>query len=175
MERARSAVADMGSRSVWAASTDEAVEVVDSVHVLVTQLTAIQAACIHELEGRGYPAKQGSASTRVWLRDRLRISIHAAQRLVALGEILADRPALAAAVGSGEVGVEQATVIAGALSDLPADLGVAGSQALTADCEVALIGPRPCLGTGHVAGARRADPGPRRAGHRRRGAAQTTR
>jgi hypothetical protein len=135
LAQARAVVDDLRARASWAASTSECVEVIETTQTLLTQLAAVQADFVAELDGRGHPAKQGAANTRVWLRDQLRISVHAAQRVINLSAVLASRPALAAEVSCGALGVEQATVISTALDDLPEDL----DPALVDACEQSLI------------------------------------
>ena len=135
VERAQAAIADLQVRPAWAASDTEAVALIDATHTLITRLTAIAAAHVHELDARGYPRAQGATSASTWLRDRLRISVHAARRLIALGKHMQAHPALADAVALGEVTAEQAAVIDAALADLPDEAGIA----IAAECETALL------------------------------------
>ena len=132
----QTAVTDLANRPAWAASTDDSVLVVTTVQSLITQLTAVQGAHVRELDARGYPGKQGATSMAVWLRDALRISIHAAHRLTALAEMSDRRPDVAAAVADGGVTVEQAAVIDAALTDLPRDL----DADIVGECGRLLIG-----------------------------------
>ena len=118
----QTAVTDLANRPAWAATAADSVTVVTALQTVIGQLTAIQAAHIHELNARGYPGQQGATSMAVWLRDALRISIHTAHRLTALAALTDTRPEVVAAVADGAVSVEQAAVIDAALSDLPRDL-----------------------------------------------------
>ncbi|MDQ7909263.1 DUF222 domain-containing protein [Phytohabitans sp. ZYX-F-186] len=91
---------------------------------------------IREIDGRGLSVAHGSSSTAVWLRERLRISIHTAKRSVALAQAVDHRPALDAALVAGTLNVEQATVVAAATQGLPTDLG----PELVDKAEAVLIG-----------------------------------
>ncbi len=135
LAQARAAVADLQVLPAWALTDSESVAMIDTAQQLITELTALAAAHVHELDARGYPRAQGATSTGVWLRDRFRISIHSARRLLALGNQMIDRPFLRDAVASGDINSEQAAVIDEALADLPTDVG----PAVVAECEAALI------------------------------------
>ncbi|WP_281893065.1 HNH endonuclease signature motif containing protein, partial [Phytohabitans aurantiacus] len=68
--------------------------------------------------GRNLPITQQAASTAVWLRERLHISIHTARRTVDLAKTLDQRPALDTALSSGAINVEQAHIVAKTVHDL---------------------------------------------------------
>jgi hypothetical protein len=91
---------------------------------------------IREIDGRGLPVARHATSTAVWLREHLRISIHAAKRMLDLAAAVDQRPALNAALAAGAVNPEQATVVATAIRELPADLG----PELVDKAEAVLIG-----------------------------------
>ncbi len=135
LRQLQAAIADLQSRPAWAASDDDSLVLVDSAQIAITQLTALQAIHVRELDARGYPAKQGATNVAAWLRDRLRISIYTARRLVKLGEQTDVRPLIAEALTAGTVTVEQSEIIAAALRDLPADIDATTRDA----CETALI------------------------------------
>ncbi|HET8659464.1 MAG TPA: DUF222 domain-containing protein [Micromonosporaceae bacterium] len=71
-------------KPAWALSDDELVAGVDRLYVEQQRLAAAHLALVRELDGRGLAVVQGASSTAVWLRDRMRMSITAAQRLVKL-------------------------------------------------------------------------------------------
>jgi hypothetical protein len=126
---------DLGAREASSASTDECVDVVETSQSLINQLNGVLAAHVAELAARGYAARQGYPSLRTWLREHLRISDHAAYLLVALAEQLQTRPAVAEAVSSGALGVEQASVIGEAVDALRPDV----SADVVDACEARLI------------------------------------
>ncbi|MFD0745092.1 DUF222 domain-containing protein [Phytohabitans flavus] len=117
-------------------SDDELVDSLDAIHESLQTLTAAQLHLIREIDGRGLPIAQHASSTAVWLRERQRISIHAAKRLADLAKAVDERPALDGALAAGAVNAEQATVIATTVRDLPADLG----PDLVDEAEAVLIG-----------------------------------
>ncbi|WP_347403509.1 DUF222 domain-containing protein [Micromonospora sp. WMMD967] len=65
------------------------------------------------MDGRGTATAQGSSSTAVWLRDRLRLGVGAARRLVEMAAMLDTAPAgIRDALSGGRVDLEQARVVA---------------------------------------------------------------
>jgi hypothetical protein len=108
---------------VWSLSDADLVAGLDAVHRAEQALAAVKLHLIREAQGRDLPAAHGASGAAVWLRQRLRISIHTAKRLVELARYADRRPALDAALASGALNVEQAHVIATAVSDLPAEAG----------------------------------------------------
>ncbi|MCW6009497.1 HNH endonuclease [Micromonospora sp. CPCC 205371] len=81
-------------------------------------LAAAKLHLVREIDGRSLPVAQEAASTAVWLRERLHISIHAARRMVDLAGVLDKRPVLDAALSSAAVNVEQAHIVAKTIQDL---------------------------------------------------------
>ncbi|BCB75436.1 HNH endonuclease signature motif containing protein [Phytohabitans flavus] len=123
LEQLSEVVGKCAGASVWTLGDDELVNSLDAVHQALQTLTAAQLHLIREIDGRGLPIAQHASSTAVWLRERHRISIHAAKRLADLARAVDERAALDTALVAGVVNAEQATVIATAVRDLPADLG----------------------------------------------------
>ena len=102
----------------------ELVAAVGAVHVLEQQLAAAKLRLVRELDGRGVAVAQGASSTVVWLRQRLRMSVSAARRLVELASALGSGPAvLGEALSAGDVNVEQAQAIAASVTALPTEAG----------------------------------------------------
>jgi hypothetical protein len=122
--------------STWSLRDETLVDCLDAIHQITQSVTTAQLHLIREIDGRGLPVAQHAPGTAVWLREHLRISIHAAKRMVDLARAVDERPALDAALVAGAVNVEQATVVAAALRDLPADLG----QEVVDKAETVLIG-----------------------------------
>ncbi|WFE49148.1 HNH endonuclease signature motif containing protein [Micromonospora sp. WMMD1155] len=112
LAQAEAAVADCLDASVWALPEHDLVAALDAAHRLEQRLAAVQLALVREVDGRGTALTQGASSTAVWLRDRLRLSVSAARRLVDLAAALdAGAPGVSAALASGDISVEQARVI----------------------------------------------------------------
>ena len=122
---AATAVASCASPSAWSWSDGELVEGLDVLHRMAQQVAAAQLAVIRALDSRGVPVAQGASSTKVWLRDRLRISIGSASKLVRLAAAVDQVvPATGDGLAAGAVNVEQAQVIANAVAELSAEVGV---------------------------------------------------
>ena len=104
---------------------------------ILQAVSALELHLIREIDGRDIPVTQHASGTAVWLREHLRISIQTAKRKVDLARALDQRPALDTALIGGAVNVEQASVVAAAVQELPADLGaelVDKAEAVPAPC-----------------------------------------
>jgi len=101
-------------------------ELIDSIGPAYRHEQAAAAVTLHlvrEIEARGIPAAERFGSTAGWLRSRLRIDPGPARERVVAATALDRRPALDDALCTGQVDVRQATAIANALDDLPAEVG----------------------------------------------------
>ncbi|MGC4878788.1 DUF222 domain-containing protein [Micromonospora sp. DT43] len=125
LARAESAVASCADAAPWALSEHDLIAVLDTTHRLQQRLAAVQLAAVRELDGRGTAVAQGASSTAVWLRDRLRLDVSAARRLVGLAATLdVAPPGVRAALADGVVTVEQARVIADTAATVSTSAGV---------------------------------------------------
>lgn len=120
----------------WPLTDDTLVECLDRIHQVAQTIAAAESHLVREIDRRGLPVAQHATSTPVWLRERLRIGIHTAKRMVDLATALDQRPALDAALIAGTINAEQAATVAATLTDLPADLG----PDLVDQAETVLIG-----------------------------------
>jgi Domain of unknown function (DUF222) len=121
------------SASVWSLPDPELIASLDAVHQAQQRLAAVQLTLVRELDARGVAVTQGASSTPVWLRERLRMSIRSAHRLVRLAAALDRAPGvLREALAAGAVTVEQAQVIAAAVTALPDEVGSAVLDKATA-------------------------------------------
>jgi hypothetical protein len=113
--------------SVWALPEPALAAAVDAVHALEQRLAAVKLALVREVDGRGVAVAQGASSTAVWLRQRLRLTVPAARRLVETAGSLDAAPVVVRdALAAGAMTAEQARVIA----DTVATVGrLAGPQA----------------------------------------------
>ena len=107
----------------WPLADDTLVDCWDAIHLAAQAVAAVQSHLVREIDGRGLAVAQHASSTQVWLRERSRMSIHAAKRLSDLARAVDQRPTLDAALASGVVNVEQAAIVAAAVQDLPAQVG----------------------------------------------------
>ncbi|MET7865080.1 HNH endonuclease signature motif containing protein [Micromonospora taraxaci] len=124
LARADSAVASCADAAAWALSERELIAALDATHRLQQRLAAVQLAVVRELDGRGTAVTQGTSSTTVWLRDRLRLDVAAARRLVGLAaSVDVAPPAVREALAGGVVSVEQARVIADTAATVTASAG----------------------------------------------------
>ncbi|MEV7330463.1 DUF222 domain-containing protein [Micromonospora sp. NPDC093244] len=113
LEQAEAAVAACFDTASWAADEHDIVAALDAAHRLEQRLAAVKLSLVRELDGRGTATAQGASSTAVWLRDRLRLGVGAARRLVELAATLDAAPAgVRDALAGGSVTVEQVRVIA---------------------------------------------------------------
>ncbi|MFY1616925.1 DUF222 domain-containing protein [Micromonospora sp. WMMD736] len=124
LAQARGAVAVSAAAPVWALAEHDLVAALDAAHRLEQQLAAVKLALVRELDGRGIARAQGASSTAVWLRDRLRLTVPAARRLVESASALdAGAPEVRRALADGDVSLEQARVIADTVDTVRAAAG----------------------------------------------------
>ena len=124
LEQAEAAVAACFDTPAWAAAEHDLVAALDATHRLEQRLAAVKLTLVRELDGRGTATAQGASSTAVWLRDRLRLGVGAARRLVELAATLDAAPAgVRDALAGGAVDVEQVRVIAETVETVHAAAG----------------------------------------------------
>ncbi|WP_433535030.1 DUF222 domain-containing protein [Micromonospora sp. CA-249363] len=124
LAQARGAVAAAAVAPVWALAEHDLVAALDDAHRLEQQLAAVKLALVRELDGRGTARAQGASSTAVWLRDRLRLTVPAARRLVESAAALdAGAPEVRRALTDGDVSLEHARVIADTVDTVRAAAG----------------------------------------------------
>ncbi|HET8681370.1 MAG TPA: DUF222 domain-containing protein [Micromonosporaceae bacterium] len=121
----------------WALPDGELVDMLDELHVTQQRLAALNLSLVRELDGRGLAVAQGASSTAAWLRDRMRMSIGAARRLVELAAAVDTGPAVVReALAAGAMSLEQAQVVTRAVAALLAGAGPAVAEKAAA----ALVG-----------------------------------
>jgi len=121
---AAKAIGDCASSSAWGLSDGELVSALDAVQVLEQRLAAVKLGLVREVDGRGLAVAQGASSTVVWLRQRFRMSVTSAKRLVELAAALdSGPPVLREALVDGAVNTEQAQAIAASVTALPSEAG----------------------------------------------------
>jgi hypothetical protein len=129
---ADAAVGGCVEAAVWALPEPALVAALDAVHVLEQRLAAVKLALVREVDGRGVAAAHGASSTTVWLRQRLRLTVPAARRLVETAASVEAAPApLLDALAAGAVTVEQARVIADTAATVSREAGSAAGDKAT--------------------------------------------
>ncbi|MCG5459036.1 HNH endonuclease [Micromonospora sp. PSH03] len=110
------AVAACVDAAAWALPEHDLIAALDAAHRLEQRLAAVKLALVRELDGRGTPRAQGASCTGVWLRERLRLTVPAARRLVDLSTALdTGNPGIRQALADGAISLDQARVIADTL------------------------------------------------------------
>ncbi|MGC5311236.1 DUF222 domain-containing protein [Micromonospora zamorensis] len=123
--RAESAVATCTDTAAWPLAEHELIAALEAAHRLEQRLAAVTLALVREVDGRGTAVAQGASSTAVWLRERLRLTVPAARRLVDLAACVDAAPtALRDALAAGAVSVEQVRVIADTVSTVQSTAGL---------------------------------------------------
>ncbi|MEH1166216.1 DUF222 domain-containing protein [Micromonospora sp. CPCC 205539] len=113
LAQAEAAVAVCTDAATWATTEHDLIAALDAAHRIEQRVAAVKLTLVRELDGRGTATAQGASSTAVWLRDRLRLGVGAARRLVELAAMLDSAPAgVRDALAGGAVTVDQVRVIA---------------------------------------------------------------
>ncbi|MGW3887873.1 DUF222 domain-containing protein [Micromonospora chokoriensis] len=113
LAQADDAVAACVDAAVWSLPEHELVAALDAAHRLQQRLAAVTLTLVREIDGRGTARAQGASTTAVWLRERLRMTVPAARRLVDLATALdAGNPGIRQALAGGAINLDQARVIA---------------------------------------------------------------
>lgn len=133
-------------RAPWALADDALLAAVERVHALGTRLSVLLAALVTEASGRGLTAKDGSTSPAVWLRSRLRIGVRAGGDIADLGAQITESEPVRDALLAGELNVDQARVIRGAVEALPHDL----DPDVRSECEAVLLESAKTLDATHL-------------------------
>ena len=128
IEQAAVAVAAVLDQSVWALESTEIVGRLSGLEDIATMIRVAQAGLAHELAGRDWPKTHGSTSTANFLRDHLRVSGTAAERLLKLGAILDRREAMGPAMSPGS----RARALSGPLGLLAAEARAAAAATTAA-------------------------------------------
>jgi hypothetical protein len=121
LEQLRDLAGQCAGTPVWSLPDTDLVAAIHAVHDAEQMLAAVKLHLIREIDGRNLPIAQEAASTAVWLRERLHISIHTARRMVELARVLDQRPVLDAALSTAAVNVEQAQIVAKTIHDLTSE------------------------------------------------------
>lgn len=127
LAQADEAVSACLDAAVWSLGEQDLVAALDAAHRLAQRLNALQLTLVRELDGRGTARAQGASGTAVWLRERLRLTIPAARRLVDLAAALDDgrNDGARQALVDGAITAEQARVITDTVTTVHSAAGAA--------------------------------------------------
>ncbi|MEV4721502.1 DUF222 domain-containing protein [Micromonospora noduli] len=135
LAQAGDAISACVDAAAWALPEHELIAALDAAHRLQQRLAAVTLALIREVDGRGTARTQGASCTAVWLRERLRLTVPDARRLVDLATVLdTGNPGIRQALADGHLSLDQARVITDTAATVQA---TAGTQA--ADKAVSLL------------------------------------
>ncbi|MGC4865270.1 DUF222 domain-containing protein [Micromonospora sp. DT53] len=124
LAQADDAVAACVDAAAWALPEHDLLAALDAAHRLQQRLAAITLALVREIDGRGTARAQGASSTAVWLRERLRLTVPAARRLVDLAAALdTGNPGVRQALADGHISLDQARVITDTVTTVQATAG----------------------------------------------------
>ncbi|WP_433315520.1 DUF222 domain-containing protein [Micromonospora sp. CA-269861] len=124
LAQADDAVAACADAAAWALPEHDLIAALDAAHRLQQRLAAVSLTLIREIDGRGTARGQGASSTAVWLRERLRLTIPAARRLVDLATALdTGNPGIRQALADGHITLDQARVITDTVTTVQATAG----------------------------------------------------
>ncbi|MET7863136.1 HNH endonuclease signature motif containing protein [Micromonospora taraxaci] len=113
LAQADDAIAACVDAAAWPLPEHELVAALDAAHRLQQRLAAVTLTLVREIDGRGTARAQGASTTTVWLRERLRMTVPAARRLVDLATALdTGNPGIRQALADGAINLDQARVIA---------------------------------------------------------------
>ncbi|MEU4527360.1 DUF222 domain-containing protein [Micromonospora ureilytica] len=113
LAQADDAVAACVDTPAWSFPEHDLIAALDAAHRLQQRLAAVTLTLIREIDGRGTARTQGASSTAVWLRERLRLTVPAARRLIDLATALdTGNPGIRQALADGAISQDQARVIA---------------------------------------------------------------
>ncbi|MGC4832965.1 DUF222 domain-containing protein [Micromonospora vinacea] len=113
LAQADDAVAACVDAPAWALPERELIAALDAAYRLQQRLAAVTLTLIREVDGRGTARTHGASTTAVWLRERLRLTVPAARRLIDLATALdTGNPGIRQALADGAITLDQARVIA---------------------------------------------------------------
>ncbi|MFG1648576.1 DUF222 domain-containing protein [Micromonospora sp. NPDC049275] len=126
LTQAEGAVAACADGAAWALPADDLVAALDAAHRIEQRLAAVKLSLIRELDGRGIPTAQGASSTAVWLRERLRLTVPTARRLVDLAAALdTGNPGVRQALADADITLDQARIITDTVDTVRSTAGAA--------------------------------------------------
>jgi hypothetical protein len=115
----------LAERRPWAMSGPELVAALDEAHALRVEVDALMLRLLRQIDVEKTASAVSASSTGVWYRNRHRVGIGGAHRLVRVAKRVAAAPdVLGEAVAFGAVNLDQADVVTYALARIPREVGV---------------------------------------------------
>ncbi|WP_205472680.1 HNH endonuclease signature motif containing protein [Nocardioides sp. SYSU D00038] len=118
---ARGVLDEVGQLPLWSMDATEAGHALTEVVHLESQLAALKLRLAHHAKQQKVEAASGATSTAAWLAAATRATRRETARTMRLAEQLDTMPVVAQALGRGDLLLEQAEVIARAITKLPDD------------------------------------------------------
>ncbi|MET8527496.1 DUF222 domain-containing protein [Micromonospora sp. NPDC005172] len=130
LAQADDAVAACVDAAAWTLAEHDLIAALDAAHRLTQRLAAIELTLVRELDGRGTARAQGASCTTVWLRERLRLTVPTARRLVDLAAALDNghNGGVRQALADGNITAEQARVITDTVTTVHDSAGTAAAD-----------------------------------------------
>jgi hypothetical protein len=115
----------LAARRPWAMSGPELVAAFDEAHALRVEIDALILRLLRQIDVEKTASAVSASSAAVWYRNRHRVGIGGAHRLVRVAKRVAAAPdVLGEAVADGRVNLDQADVVTYALARIPREVGV---------------------------------------------------
>jgi hypothetical protein len=115
----------LAGRRPWAMSGPELVAAVDEAHGLVVEAQALLLRLLRQVDVEKTASAVSASAAAVWYRNRHRVGIGGAHRIVRVAKRVAAAPeVLGEAVACGAVNMDQADVVTRALARIPREVGV---------------------------------------------------
>jgi len=115
----------LAARRPWAMSGGELVATLDQAHGLRVEAEALMLRLLRQIDVQRRASVVSASSASVWYRDRHRVAIRSAHRLVRIAKRVEAAPeVLGEAVACGAVNLDQADTVTRALARIPAEVGV---------------------------------------------------
>ncbi|WP_410817035.1 DUF222 domain-containing protein [Micromonospora sp. 050-3] len=113
----------------WPLPEHDPIAALDAAHRLQQRLAAVTLALIREIDGRGTARTHGASNTAAWLRERLRLTVPAARRLIDLATALdTGNPGIRQALADGHITLDQTRVIADTATSVQATAGTEAAE-----------------------------------------------
>ncbi|MFG1883233.1 DUF222 domain-containing protein [Micromonospora sp. NPDC049102] len=130
LSQADDAVAACVDAAAWTLAEHDLIAALDATHRLAQRLAALELALVREVDGRGTARAQGASCTAVWLRERLRLTVPTARRLVDLAAALDNdhNGGVRQALADGNISAEQARVITDTVTTVHDTAGTAAAD-----------------------------------------------
>ena len=121
--------------SLWSMSTADVGQLVVAMERLGRRVSAAQVSALAQADRSGIADQTGASSTPVWLHNVTDLPVGIGRARLALHQALTNRPIVAAAFSTGDIGLEAATVVCSAIDTLPGGV----PMSMNTEIEVLLV------------------------------------